>query len=1108
MKTRRTAAAIARYALLSGAAVGLVSLPATAAKKEPSSKALHIAAYPFFGGYPPECDPGTGTPSRELFSFDCERGASPVGGLRTDEWSAYGGYPVGQEPPCLSSLPGPVIANTCGDDDLPNACKGGKRTANATMDPAGEVGDPVDLSSGALELTPTDVDLGRGLRFTRHYASPRTLVGPMGRGWRHGLEWGLQRKTVSSLALELFIVKPPLRTPVPFIHGNAGGPYFTGRQDSGSLSVDPDGMVHFRDGDGTEADFDAQDRIVALRIPGEPPIAVTYGADTTTFSNGAASLVLTYYSAGHTNAGRLASIVAGGETWSYTYDSYQKLLTVTGPDLSTASPSDTVVWTYGYTASGASGLVNRIDRTAGGVTTTIASWTYNGIRVSAADEPGLEQPLAFTYAFPEANRVRTTVKDASSQTLAVFDHTNDMLLSVTNPSGPGAPLPGGVGVPVPFVSATVELVDTSTNLRWRTKTDRNGNVTLYENYDDHGRPRSIVEGWVDGPGAPGVFSVDDTWARWREYTYHPVLDEPLTISEDSAIPGAPDRVTIFDYDDPLAPGDSPAVPNESPTSRLYARIEQGSTLDASGAVVPVSATTRFTYDADGRVLSESGPRPENYTEHVYDSAGNRTATRRYLNGPASAYLETTFASFDARGNPENVTDPNGRVTTFTYDAAGRVKTVTPPYAGGRSTITSSYDVDGNLVRIDFPNDSFGQPYFLRLGYDTKNRLTFLADSAGSAIVYERTGGRVTREALYSGFVDLANRGTLKGDSTFTYDVAGRLLKAFNPLFNDNSIYSEYGHDGNENQTSVSDENGKLDTLLYDALDRLVAVQQVRGGTTYTTGYAYDAAGNVKQVTDPAGKATDYLFDDLGRLVKVTSPNTGVTIYLYDLAGNLVAKKEDATGTPRTTLHEYDGLDRLTQVDFPSDPDWLFTDDASAALNQEGRLSSVTNGVVTTELEYTDRGEISVERTLIGGGSYAVSYGYDAAGNLTSLQTPSGVTAATAYSAGRPKTVTVTAGSSQETTRNLAFLPFGPRTRAELPPYDSGSGANTVISTRTYNLRGQVSALQVTSPAGTVLDQSFTYGSVGGAPGPIDPGPNLDQVVDHRDASQSRFYFYL
>jgi hypothetical protein len=118
-----------------------------------------------------------------------------------------------------------------------------------------------------------------------------------------------------------------------------------------------------------------------------------------------------------------------------------------------------------------------------------------------------------------------------------------------------AALPGGPGVPVASVATTTL---SATNPLTRSETDRNGNVTLYDNYDDHGNPRSIVEGWVDGPGAPGVFSVDDTWARWREYTYHPVLGDPLTITEDSAIPGAPDRVTVFDYDDPAAPGDNPA----------------------------------------------------------------------------------------------------------------------------------------------------------------------------------------------------------------------------------------------------------------------------------------------------------------------------------------------------------------------------------------------------------------------------------------------------------------------------------------------------------------------------------------------------------------------
>ena len=481
--------------------------------------------------------------------------------------------------------------------------------------------------------------------------------------------------------------------------------------------------------------------------------------------------------------------------------------------------------------------------------------------------------------------------------------------------------------------------------------------------------------------------------------------------------------------------------------------------------------------------------------------------RRYLDGAGSTYLETTFSDFDARGNPETITDPNGRETTFTYDSAGRVKTMTPPYTGGDSTITSTYDVDGNLTRVDFPPDSFSQPYFVRMGYDGKRRMTFLADAQGNAIVYERTGGRVTREALYAGFVDLSNRGTLKGDSTFGFDAAGRMLKAFNPLFPGGTVFTEYGHDAKGNPTGMTDENGKHDNRLYDALDRLEEVAKVRTGTTYTTGFAYDALSNVKQVTDPAGKSTDYLFDDLGRLVKVTSPNTGDTLYVYDLAGNLATKVEDLGGTGRTTQYAYDGLDRLALVDFPTDPSWVFTYDVSSALNQKGRLASATNGVVTTELEYTPRGELAADRTTVGGSSYDVAYVYDAAGKLASLEAPSGVTTSYAYSGSRPQEITLTTGTEQQTIRDIEFLPFGPRTHAEFPPEDSGTGLNTVISSRQHNLRHQVTELDVTSPAGTVLDQSYVYDYTGGAPGPVDPGPNLDRYEDHRDVSQSRFYFY-
>lgn len=1048
--------------------------------------------------------PCTGHATGIVWSLSCETGQGPgVAGCDVSYASIVDLSPLTGCYPAGTSF-STAFASACGADKAaPSECKVVGATSDGRRDGSGLVGDPVDLTTGALSLDPVDVDLGRGLRFARHYASNATQSVSMGKKWSHGLEWTVTRFTPPLSGPPGVIVKEPLRTAIPFFLD--GTTYKTSSLDGGSVTIDGGGVVHYTSSAGTEADFNAQNKVTQIRIPGELPIAVTYGTNSATYTKGSQSLVISTNS-----AGRVSSLTANGESWSYAYNTSNFLTTVVGPDPSTPSSSDTTTWTYVYT-SASSGLLTRVDRTTGLGTTTLGTWAFNGQRVSSADEQALDQPLLLTYSTPQTGILRATVKDSSSQLLALYDSRSSatvdkgVVTAVTNPTGPAVPVAGGPGVPVPFVASTT--IDSKSPLT-KTRTDQNGNITLHENYDGDGRPGRTIKGWVDGPTNPGVFSADDTFASLEEAVWHPVLQEPLTAYSPSVLPGGGTRTTINDYDDPAAPGDNPLLPNQAPTSRLYSRTDQGYTLDASGAVVLAAYETDFTYDSLGHLTSESGPRVQNYTQHLYDpTTGYRTTTRRYFNGPSSSYLETTFSNFDSLGNPQTITDPNLQSTLYTYDTLGRVKTVTPPFTGASSTITFTYDIDGNLTRIDFPPDSFSQPYFLRLGYDTKNKLTFLADAAGNAIVYERTSGRVTREALYGGFVSLASRGTLTGDSTFSYDAAGRLLQAFNPLVAGNTVFTQYGSDPNSNPTSITDENGKQDTRLYDALDRLTQVSQVRGATTYVTQFAYDLQGRVKLVTDPAGKPTDHQHDDFGRLVKVTSPNTGVMLYLYDAAGNLVTKMENFAGTPRTTSYAYDGLDRLTLVDFPTDADWVFSYDSSSALHQKGRLASVGNGIVTTDREYTARGDLALERTTIGGASYEVAYGYDAGGNRTVVQTPSGVTASYAFSGGRPKTVTVAAGAEQQTVRNIDFAPFGGRTRAEFPPYDAGTGLNTVISTRTYNLRGQVASLQVTSPAGAVLDQSFDYAYTAGGVGPVDPGPNLDRVIDNRDANESRFYFY-
>jgi hypothetical protein len=58
-------------------------------------------------------------------------------------------------------------------------------------------------------------------------------------------------------------------------------------------------------------------------------------------------------------------------------------------------------------------------------------------------------------------------------------------------------------------------------------------------------------------------------------------------------------------------------------------------------------------------------------------------------------------------------------------------------------------------------------------------------------------------------------------------------------------------------------------------------------------------------------------------------------------------------------------------------------------SQKGRLPQASNGTVTTALEYTPRGQLAKESTTYNARRYDVTYTYDAADNIATIQTPSG-----------------------------------------------------------------------------------------------------------------------
>jgi YD repeat-containing protein len=132
----------------------------------------------------------------------------------------------------------------------------------------------------------------------------------------------------------------------------------------------------------------------------------------------------------------------------------------------------------------------------------------------------------------------------------------------------------------------------------------------------------------------------------------------------------------------------------------------------------------LTYDAAGNLTSFSSPtNPALRTRFTYDADGN-LLTGTTGTGPADdvRFVSNTYASgevvsqtdayggvtrFEYSVNQTKVTDPNGSVSTRTFDEAGRITgAVTPDGA----TFSWFYDAKGNLAQVNGPRGSRTMTY--------------------------------------------------------------------------------------------------------------------------------------------------------------------------------------------------------------------------------------------------------------------------------------------------------------------------------------------------------------------------------------------------------------
>jgi YD repeat-containing protein len=242
-----------------------------------------------------------------------------------------------------------------------------------------------------------------------------------------------------------------------------------------------------------------------------------------------------------------------------------------------------------------------------------------------------------------------------------------------------------------------------------------------------------------------------------------------------------------------------------------------------------------------------------------------------------------------------------------------------------------------------------------------------------------------------------------GVTTHEYDKANRRVKTAHPVTPPDTaaLFETWEYDGAGRRTAWVDTAGHRTAYGYDGAGRLTTVTQPSPdgvAPAPVTAYAYDELGNKVSQTDALGRVTRWEYDALGRTTKRTLPGGQSETFAYDTVGN-VASHTNFNG--ETIAYTYDALNRLATKTLPAAGVGSLAHTVSYAYTPTGQVATVEDERGVTRHAYDARDRLAQVAHPEG---WTVSYGYDAAGNRTSLSTKFGTEAAktTTFEPRRPR----------------------------------------------------------------------------------------------------------
>lgn len=403
----------------------------------------------------------------------------------------------------------------------------------------------------------------------------------------------------------------------------------------------------------------------------------------------------------------------------------------------------------------------------------------------------------------------------------------------------------------------------------------------------------------------------------------------------------------------------------------------------------------FDYSPNGRAIStEHGNGRDRYTfSYAASGEGEKFTTEvnplgrqtvySFRNeapvivaGSPSAHCIGTYREYnlDANGNNDLVSDFNGNITDYDYNAKGqllkRIDAVGTPMA--RTTIYTWDTTSNRIVSIIIVG--LRRTDYV---YHTDNRIASITEtnlSANGVASQSRTTSYTYTKHANGMLATVAVDGPIAGSGDVvvtSFNAFGDAISVSNSL---GHAIAYSNHNGLGQPGRVTGPNGDIIDYLFDAQGRVTTERRWINGMAADTVYSYNAQGLLASLTAPDAAVTNYEYDSARRLTRTWRTANGT------VAGG--ASKEDQ-------IYSYDLMGNLTRVDnrklvghFETQcKRWMTIEGQLECVQEEQIWVEVPTITQTSFVDYDELGRIRARR---GNNGQNIRYAHDAAGNISAV----------------------------------------------------------------------------------------------------------------------------